>query len=85
MKLELHDNETGDTLVARIKNIDFDYQAEMRILETYNHPNAVDVTKWILIDDAGVRCTWERKIGSSAIPIITKKSDRFTGEWKDPS
>ncbi len=82
MYLELHDNEEGNTLCASIPNIDFDYQAEQYVQETYNDRRAVRVIKWLLKDEQGVRCQWERPIGSSELPEITGRSKRFTGEWQ---
>ncbi|MCX6779355.1 MAG: hypothetical protein NTU97_03940 [Candidatus Magasanikbacteria bacterium] len=82
MHLELHDDEVGNTLCARVRRIDYDYQAEMWVRDTYNSPNAAKVIKWILFDEEGVRCVWERPLGSLAIPDITQRSSRFTGEWE---
>jgi chaperone required for assembly of F1-ATPase len=39
MYLELHDNEVGNSLSAQINNIDYDYQAEQWVQETYNNPD----------------------------------------------
>lgn len=82
MLLELHDTEPGNALVARINKIDYDYQAEMRVQDTHGDPRASDVVKWILYDEAGIRCVWERKPGSTGMPTITQRSARFTGEWE---
>jgi hypothetical protein len=79
MILELHDNETGNTLFARAKNIDYDYQAEQWVQDTTNQPTVI---KWILIDDEGTRCVWERPVGSTDFPDITQRSARFAGEWQ---
>jgi hypothetical protein len=81
MILELHDNETGNTLVARIKNLDYDYQAELWVQDTVNEPQVV---KWVLLDDIGVRCVWERNVGETGkMPDITRRSSRFMGEWQE--
>lgn len=80
MILELHDNEIGNTLVARIKNIDYDYQAEQWVQDTVDR---MTVIKWVLIDDNGIRCVWERNVGETGkIPDITKRSSRFVGDWQ---
>ena len=81
MILELHDSETGNTLLGRIRNIDYDYQAEQWIRDTSeDHPKVV---KWILLDEIGPRCVWERKAGDKGMPEITQRSSRFIGEWKN--
>ena len=82
MILELHDTEVGKTLTATIRNISFDYQAEQYVLDTYAYPMAESVVKWILIDDEGDRCVWERPAGSSHIPEITSRATRFQGRWQ---
>lgn len=82
MHLELHDDEAGNTLVARINSIDYDYQAEQWVQDTHNDPKATNVIKWILYDGAGIRCVWERPKGSPAMPDITQRSVRFTGTWE---
>ena len=85
MRLELHDTETGNTLTAVISDLDYDYQAELWVLETYENPKACKVVRWVLVDDAGERCVWERKEGDLGCPRITTRSERFTGEWADTS
>ena len=80
MILELHDNETGNTLVARVNNIDYDYQAEQWVQDTKADQPAI--IKWILSDDEGMRCVWERPVGSTDFPDITQRSTRFAGEWQ---
>ncbi|MBT6691084.1 hypothetical protein HOB10_01980 [Candidatus Parcubacteria bacterium] len=85
MYLELHDNEEGNTLTAKVNNIDYDYQAEQWVLETHDDLTAADVIKWILYDDQGVRCVWERPVGSGELPDITQRSGRFVGEWEKGS
>ncbi len=79
MILELHDSEVGNTLTARAKDIDYDYQAEQWVQDTHDHPDAV---KWVLLDDQGVRCVWERPQGSKEMPNITQRSARFRGAWE---
>lgn len=82
MRLELHDSEEGNTLSARVNNIDYDYQAEQWVMETHDDLTAIDVVKWELHDDQGIRCVWERPIGSGDLPEITQRSERFVGEWE---
>ena len=80
MILELHDNEKGKTLVARVKNIDFDYQAEQWVQDTKDKRNVI---KWVLLDDIGIRCIWERGVGeTNKMPDLTHYSPRFVGEWQ---
>ena len=80
MILELHDNVAGNTLLGRIKEIDYDYQAEMWVQETAERPVIV---KWVLVDFTGTRCVWERPADKpNEMPEITGRSARFTGEWK---
>jgi len=69
MQLELHDGEEGNTLFARIKNIDFDYAAEAWVLDTAGDPSANPVIKWILSDEQGVRCVWERPGVTPGTPV----------------
>jgi hypothetical protein len=81
MYLELHDNEEGNSKVAVIRILEYDYQAEQWVLDTVAlEPTNLVVTKWILYDDYGVRCVWERT--DTSMPHITQRSARFTGEWE---
>lgn len=83
MMLELHDSEVGNTLNGRVKDLDYDYQAEQWVQDTRGKG---DIVKWVLLDHYGVRCVWERPQGSLEMPSITKRSKRFQGEWeKGPS
>ena len=82
MYLELHDTEEGNTLFARVKEIDYDYQAEQWVQDTYADPSTTTVVKWILYDSVGIRCVWERPEGSASMPNITQRSSRFTGKWE---
>ena len=79
MTLELHDNETGNTLRGCIRNIDYDYQAEQWVKDTHDD---LDVVQWILNDDVGIRCVWSRDVGSNQLPNISKRSSRFQGTWQ---
>lgn len=81
MYLELHDGEEGNSLAAKIRNIDYDYQAEQWVQDTYKDSRATNVIKWVLYDEVGIRCVWERPNGDSSMPDITQRSRRFTGEW----
>lgn len=81
MYLELHDAEEGNTLVAMIRDLDYDYQAEQWVQDTVHDANASTVVKWVLHDDKGVRCVWERT-DLAAMPDITQRSSRFAGTWK---
>lgn len=89
MTLELHDNEEN-SLVARIKNIDYDYQAEMVVQEEVpGHRRSYDcppgesrgqhLVRVVLVDDDGERARWEIKDGKT---VLVVKSERFTGEWE---
>jgi hypothetical protein len=78
MILELHDNETGNTLTARISDIDYLYQAEQWVIDTYNEPEHQEVVRWELFDQLGGEKlrVWERPVGSTEMPIVTfPKSD----------
>ncbi|MEK7447608.1 MAG: hypothetical protein AAB632_02340 [Patescibacteria group bacterium] len=79
MHLELHDNEEGNTLNGGVKDIDYDYQAEEWVRLTIDQP---EIIKWILYDGSGIRCVWERPEGSTSMPDITQRSERFTGTWE---
>ena len=79
MRLELHDNEVGNSLNGRVSSIDYDYQAEMWVQDTHNNKLIV---RWELHDDKGLRCAWERPDGSAEMPVITKRSPRFIGGWE---
>jgi hypothetical protein len=83
VKLELHDSDTHNSLSGRVPKIDYDYQAEMFVHDSYLKP---DIVRWELHDSHGLRCVWERPVGSTEMPVITKRSPRFAGEWhKSPN
>ena len=70
MTLELHDNETGNTLFARICNIDYLYQAEQWVIDTQDKAHA-SVIRWLLYDDNKTLIqTWERPVGSLDFPSV---------------
>jgi len=81
MYLELHSGEEGNSLTAKIKYINYDYEAEEWVQDTHNDDRAANVIKWVLCDEIGVRCVWERPNGASSMPDIAQRSSRFTGEW----
>ena len=60
--------------------VDYDYQAEIHVSDTaVRYPT---LSRWELSDHIGLTCVWEREIGSTAIPDISRRSARFTGKWK---
>ncbi len=89
MYLEIHDTEVGKSLAARVRNIDYDYQAEIFVAETVKQnsempPEVHRLVKWILFDDIGIRCIWERTAEQARrdqMPAITEKSARYQGEY----
>ncbi|HEY9584582.1 MAG TPA: hypothetical protein VJI33_03335 [Candidatus Paceibacterota bacterium] len=83
MTLELHDAENGNSLVARVSRLDYDYQAEIWVDDTATRNLAYSsVIKWVLIDELGVRCVWERPQPGNNVPDITERSSRFEGVWE---
>jgi len=77
MILEIHDNEVGNTLAARVKDIDYDYQAEEWVKEeSFRY---AQTRKIILLNDDGTeRAVWER---SEDLNSYTKVSG-VHGDWK---
>ena len=71
MTLKLHDNETGNTFVARVSGIDYLYQAEQWVIDTFREKTTV--VKWILSEGLEELCVWERPPGSLEFPTITKR------------
>jgi len=82
MYLELHDNEKGNTLLARINKLSYTYQAEQWVQETRIGDGHEVVIKWALFDRLGPVCIWERPVGSTEMPSITQRAERFTGTWE---
>lgn len=80
MTLEFHDNETGNTLCAVARNLDYDYQAEQHVQDSSRERPFL--VKWVLSDDQGTRCVWERPEGNTGFPNITRRSPRFRGKWE---
>lgn len=70
MTLELHDNEIGNSLVAIVKDIDYIYQAEQWVIDTYK--DQPTVIKWVLLDSTDEVRVWERPVGSLDFPTTTK-------------
>ena len=65
MILELHDSEEGNTLFARVNDIDYVYQAEEWIDQTRGKR---PVVHWVLKDGDLVVKAWERPEGSTEFP-----------------
>jgi len=84
MVLELHDNEVGNSLTAKIQQIESDQLAEKLVRESAQDPKtmAKKVVKWLLKDEGGILCRWERPLGNTDMPEVTGRSPRFTGAWK---
>jgi hypothetical protein len=80
MVIEFHDTEVGNTLAGRWNNIDYDYQAEEIIQE--NALGHSDIVRFVLLDDQGERAVWEKSGVAADSVTLTKKSDRFTGQWE---
>ncbi len=41
--------------------------------------------KWEFSLDKRLLCVWERSIGSAELPVVTRRSPSYAGEWKkDP-
>lgn len=84
MILRLHDDQ-ANSLVAAISDIDYDYQAELWIIDTHDDRRACDpgqgnwVVRWILSDDEGERAVWERKPSDSKMPELVRAAERFAG------
>lgn len=84
MILEVHDVEVGNSLLAKIKNLDYDYQAEQWVQDFMNDremrrtlPHELD--QFILFDENGVRATW--RVHNNSSVELTEKSERFKGKW----
>ena len=88
MLLELHDSDIPNTLVAKVSNLDYDYQAEQYVFDMASEPDTQNpdvnrwVVMWVLKDDEGVRARWHRKPGDVGVPKMVNRSQRYTGEWK---
>lgn len=77
MKLKFLDID-GDPVAS--VDVDFDYQAEQWIIDTFSAPENITTVKWVLEDDQGDRCIWHRE--NSGNPIVTHRSVRYTGAWE---
>lgn len=82
MHLEAHDAEEGNTLFARVNDIDYDYQAEMWVQDLATDGHHGTCVRFVLIDGLGERAVWERPEGKTNAVKPTYYSDRFTGQWK---
>lgn len=85
MLLEIHDSEVGNSHVASVKNIDYDYMAEQWVQDAIGdeaarpQPSKFPLREFILKDDQGIRATWQ--IHENLDVELVHKSERFTGEW----
>lgn len=59
MYIEFHDSEEGNTLVAKIKNLDYEYQAEQWVIDAKSEIG-FDIVECRLFTDAG-NLIWSRK------------------------
>ena len=82
MILELYRGDKRDIPSGRIDDIEYDYQAEAWVRDICNQHDDVKIVKWVLNDGKGIRCVWERAVGSILDPNITARSTRFTGTWE---
>jgi hypothetical protein len=84
----LYDTELDNPLVARIRNLDFDYQAEQWVQDTAResrtHNPARWVVRWELTDDltGNITAVWTRPDGDKGLPSLTHASPSFTGTWE---
>lgn len=79
MILEVHDTEEGNTLTGRVKEIDYDYQAEQWVqdlidMEAQNPPLKFRLAKFILQDDHGQRAAW-----TVAVNLYTTLAEGWNG------
>lgn len=67
----MHDNETGNSLFAEVKDLDFEYQAEEWIKETMDN---FSIIRWELKDkkEGTTIIKWERPEGSVGYPKKTR-------------
>lgn len=85
MILEIHDTEEGNSLAGRVKNIDYDYQAEQWVQdivqdERKQQIGPFPIARFVLQDDAGDRAVWERNTENKFVLVVA--TGRFLGEWK---
>lgn len=86
MYLYFLDDEAENPLVARVP-LDFDYMAEQYVAdfaEGREGGTRRPLITFILCDAEGIRCVWTRSVEDALakkLPVITKVTARFTGEW----
>lgn len=83
MILELHDNEIDNSLNAVIRNIDYMYQAEQWVIDTFK--DHFHIVTWLLFSDSGIQIrAWKRNennfvdvdiVGTMENPNIPVKAD----------
>jgi hypothetical protein len=79
MYLEVHDDEEGNSLTAKVNNLDYDYMAEQWVQDIVKEDTPKrPLARFVLKDSQGDRAIWEKKDGQIN---LTWKSDRFQGEW----
>lgn len=61
------------------------HNVEQHVTDSLTMLEDESIVKWLLIDDLGVRCVWERPRGSHESPEITQRSPRYKGEWQKGS
>jgi len=61
--------------------VDFAYQAEQWVHETWNDLDYAQIHSWELFDAVGKVCVWERP-ADREFPNITQRSSRFEGQWE---
>ena len=84
MILEVHDTEVGNSHLASIKDIDYDYMAEQWVQdfmndETKRQRTKFNIASFILKDEEGVRAVWQ--VYENFDVALVEKSERFQGEW----
>ena len=89
MTLNAYDTEAENPLAARIRNIDYDYQAERQVIDAHGGPYYTNPARWVvrweLADADGIRARWERANGDVSMPRLTHAEPRFTGVRPDSS
>lgn len=83
MNLEFFDKDESPT--GRINDIGFDYQAEEWVRQTAQDDPEKDIHIWVLSDDKGKSCKWQRVDDHEELPQIVERSERFLGKWETGS
>ena len=79
MKLTIY---VGDSRPIHVKGIETDSQAEEYVVKIAKHPQiGKHATMWTLTDGFGSRCIWSREKGSSSLPQVLSRSERYDGTW----